>query len=811
MQTVLQDFRFALRQLRRNPGFTAAAVLTLALGIGATTAVFSGLNAVVLNPLPYPDGHRVVNVGWQWAGEGQTSAITTTKFTFVRDRVDVFEAVATYATFTADVETAAGLREASAMRASEDLFQVLGWDMAIGRGFTAGEDRPGGAAVAVIGHRVWQEQYGATHDVLGRMVRVDGDPHTIVGVAHPELRLAQSPTPPDVIVPFRLVSDPQDTGHNTTAIARIREGVDRAAVHAALQRATHELRAENPTQAGAAERGFATFSFQDIYVGGAASILWILLGAAGFVLLIGCVNLANLLLARASERRRELGVRAAIGAGRGRIVQQLVTESFVLAAIGGAFGLLLAIWAAGIIVGLAPAAVPRIDEVGLDLRVLGFAFGVTLLAGLAFGLAGALPATRGDLTRAIRDGAAGTGGRGKGVVRSALVVGEVALTVVLLTGAGLLAATFLLLRSVELGFDPEGVSVVAFSRAPADLTTPAALWSFQTEALGRLRAIPGVAAVGAANVAPLAGQYNIPITIAGRPEATEPAAQWRAITPGYLEALGRPLVRGRDITAADGPAGPNVALVNETFARHYFPDRDPIGERVQVAMMGGQPIHPEFEPREAEIVGVVADAREFGPDGPVLNTVYVPQPQASARMTSMPVFLVRTVDRRDRSAEIAAALGAVDSRLALPGVTPMEDLAGTMVAGQRFTAVLASSFAGLALLLTAVGIYGVLAYTVRLRTREVAIRMALGARATRVVRAVVARGVGLVVVGLVIGLAGALVVTRLIGGFLYGVEPADPVTLMGVTLLLLATAGLAVYLPARRAARVDPMIALRAE
>jgi len=813
MNALLQDLRFALRQLRRSPGFTVAALLTLALGIGATTAVFSVVNTVVLRPLPYPEPDRFTNLGWQWGGEGDPNpSITTMKFAYWQEHASVFEGIATYQTFSADVRSEVGLEEASAMRVSEDFFTVLGWQMSAGRAFTAEEDRPGGAGVAVISHRLWEERYGARPDILGRTVAINDEAHEIVGVAHPDTRLAHATTFPDVFVPRRLVPDPQDLGHNTIAIARVRSGVDRGAVQADLDRVLHAFRADHPNQAGAAEPGMRPLGFQQIYLGDTARNLWILLGAVGFVLLIGCVNLANLLLARATERRRELAVRAAVGAGRGRIVRQLITESLVLAAIGGGIGLLVAAWLSGVLVGLAPAGIPRLSEVRIDAGVFAFAAATALLTGVLFGTAAALPVTRGDLAGSIREGASGhSAGRRAGAVRASLVVGEVAVAVVLLAGAGLLVATFLTLRGEEAGFDHRNVLVVDFPRAPAELTEPAGLAGFQREARERLAAIPGVVAVGATSTVPLAGQYNIPITIAGRPDATEPAAQWRAITPGYLDALARPLVRGRDVTEADGAAGPYVVLVNETFARHYFADTDPLGQRVQIAAMGGAPIHPDFEIREAEIVGVIGDARELGVDVPPVNTIYVPQPQAQPQMTSMPSFLVRTAPGRAPTAEVTAAFRELDPRLPLARFREMEELVGTSVAGERFNAVLVASFAALALLLTVVGIYGVLAYAVRQRTREMAIRMALGARSERILRQAVGRGVALVGLGLVVGLAAALALTRLIEGLLYGVEPADPVTFSLVAVILLVTGAFAAYLPARRASRVDPMIALRAE
>jgi putative ABC transport system permease protein len=813
MSTLFQDLRFALRQLVRSPGFTATALLTLALGIGATTAVFSVVNAVVLRPLPYPEPDRFVNLGWQWGGEGDpTGALTTTKFAYFREHSEAFTGVATYQGLTPDVETERGAVEAVGMRASQDFFHVLGWEMAAGRPFTAEEDSPGGPLVAIIGHRLWQEGYGGQPDIVGRTVRVNGEAREIVGVAHPELRLAHTTTRQDVFLPRRLVHDPGDLGHNTVAVARVRPGWDAARVQADLDRVLVSFRATHPQQAGDAERGVRPLGFAQLHLGDTPRNLWILLGAVGFVLLIGCVNLANLLLARAAERRREIAVRAAVGAGRARIVRQLVTESFALALIGGVLGVLVAHALIGVLVGLAPAGIPRIAEVNVDQRVLLFALGAAVVTGIFFGVADALPATRGSLETPLREGSGGqSAGRRQGLARNVLVVGEVALTMVLLAGAGLLTATFLLLRSVDTGYEAANVAVVDFPRTPAGYEGPAAWWSFQQEALERLRALPGVEEAGTISTVPFQGQYNIPISIAGHPELTEPAAQWRAISPGYLEAMRARVVRGRAFQETDAPQGPYVAVVNEAFAAHYFPGADPLGERVQVAMMGGEPVHPSLETREAEIVGVVGDMRELGLEGAVSRTVYVPQAQVGAGMSFAPSFVLRTAGRVEIERAVAAAFQAVDPRLPQPRLRPLDELVGASVAGQRFNAALVAAFAALALLLTAVGVYGVLSYSVRQRTREVAIRLALGARAQVVVRSIVRRGVALVVIGLLIGIAGALFLTRLIAGLLYGVEPADPRTLGAVALLLLAIGALAAWLPARRAARVDPMIALRAE
>jgi putative ABC transport system permease protein len=668
MNALLQDLRFALRQLRRSPGFTIAALLTLALGIGATTAVFSVVNTVVLRPLPYPEPDRFTNLGWQWGGEGDPNpSITTMKFAYWREHASVFEGIATYQTFSADLRSEAGLEEASAMRVSEDFFTVLGWQMSAGRAFTAEEDRPGGAGVAVISHRLWEERYGARPDILGRTVAINDEAHEIVGVAHPDTRLAHATTRPDVFVPRRLVPDPQDLGHNTIAIARVRSGVDRGAVQADLDRVLHAFRADHPNQAGAAEPGMRLLGFQQIYLGDTARNLWILLGAVGFVLLIGCVNLANL-APRPGDRAQ---ARAGGTSGRGRGAWSDRAAARHREPGPGCDrrrhrppGCRLAIRCAG---GARTCGDPASRRGGNRHGCIRFCGrdGAPHRPALrhgggaarhAWGPGGIDPGgSERPLGRATsRRGAGLAGGRGGRGGRGSPGRG------------GALVATFLTLRGEEAGFDHRNVLVVDFPPRTRRAHGARRARGFQREARERLAAIPGVVAVGATSTVPLAGQYNIPITIAGRPDATEPAAQWRAITPGYLDALARPLVRGRDVTEADGAAGPYVVLVNETFARHYFADTDPLGQRVQIAAMGGAPIHPDFEIREAEIVGVIGDARELGVDVPPVNTIYVPQPQAQPQMTSMPSFLVRTAPGRTPTAEVAAAFRELDPRLPLP-------------------------------------------------------------------------------------------------------------------------------------------------
>ncbi|HEX7049892.1 MAG TPA: ABC transporter permease [Longimicrobiales bacterium] len=813
METLFSDLRYAVRTLVKSPGFTLAAMLTLALGIGANTAVFSVVNGVLLRPLPYPEPDRLVYLGWEWNSGGVNSTVTAYTYEYIREHARVFDGVSTERGWATELGEGAVPDEVRGLRATADFFRVNGIAPALGRAFLPEEDRPGAPPVVVLSDGVWRTRFDADPAVLGRTVRLGGVPHAVVGVMPPGFRFPEAPGYTDFVVPFRLDPDPRDKGQNYQVRARLRPGVTLEQARADLAAVSARFREEHPELMGESEVGVAILGYQDIFVGGLERTLWILLGAVGFVLLIACVNVANLMLARATSRQREMAVRAAIGAGRGRIVRQLLTESVLLALGAAALGLVVGEWSVDGLLALAPSGLPRMEEIGLDGRVLGFTLAVALATGIAFGLTAAAHAFRVDLSGALRGGARRTGERSRRRVRSLFAASEAALAVVLLTGAGLLITSFFELRSVSAGFEPEGVLAVEFRRTPAEYGTAARVWQFERQVLERIRAIPGVVSAAATSTLPLQGQYNFPMTVVGRPDATFGAVQWRGITPGYFETLRIPLVRGRAFTARDDDRMPPVVIVNETFARKYFPGQNPIGQRIDIGTYQGKELIPGFDDPPREIVGVVGDVHGLGLDRAPSETMYIPRAQAPDgwAVAALGAIAVRVQGGAVVGPAVLDAIRALEPRMPLPRFRSMPEVIGASVAQERFNAVLLGLFAGLALVLTAIGIYGIVSYTVRQRTGEIGIRMALGARRDEVVRLFVRQGMVPVAIGLGIGIVAAFALTRLIESLLYGVSPTDPVTFAAVPIALAAVAAFATYLPARRAATVDPMVVLREE
>ncbi|HEX7117860.1 MAG TPA: ABC transporter permease [Longimicrobiales bacterium] len=815
MESILKDLRYAVRTLRRSPGFTLAALVTLALGIGANTAVFSVVNGVVLRPLPYPEPERVVYIGWDY-GSGASKSETAYKFEYIREHGRVFEGVSTERAWATALGEAAVPDEVTGLRVSEDFFRVVGVQPVLGRAFLPEEDVPGGRRVVVLGDELWRTRFDADPGVLGRPVRLGGEPYTVVGVMPPGFHVPEQPGAADFFVPFQLDPDPRDGGMNYVIRARIRPGVTPEQVRADLLAVSRQFKAEHPELVRENETGPGArlWEYGDIYVGGLERTLWVLLGAVGFVLLIACVNVANLLLARSTGRRREMAIRAAIGAGRGRIARQLLAESLLLALGSAIVGLLVGRWSVDALLAFAPAGLPRMDEIGLDGRVLSFTLAVGGVTGVAFGLTAAWHAFRTDLNGSLRDGGARQGSSRAGLrVRSAFVTAQAALAVVLLTGAGLLIASFFRLQSVDTGFDPDGVVAVAFRRTPAEYAAPGRIWTFERQLLERVRSIPGVEAAAATSALPFRGQFNFPMTVVGRPEATRPDVQWRSVSPDYFGTLRTPLLRGREFDARDAAQAPPVAIVNETFARKYFGDEDPIGQRIDIGTIGGREVIPGFDDPARTIVGVVADTRVLSLDGEVEEIMYTPRAQEPVVQGYFGLggLLVRTRGAAAVAPAVLAAVRELDPRMPVPQLVPMREAIGASIAQERFNTVLLGAFAGLALVLTAIGIYGVVAYSVRQRTAEIGIRVALGADRRTVLGMVVRQGMTPVAIGLGLGLLSAVALTRLISSLLFGVSPTDPATIGAVAGVIAAVAFAATWLPARRAAGVDPVVALKTE
>ncbi|HEX8360795.1 MAG TPA: ABC transporter permease [Longimicrobium sp.] len=802
MDKLLQDLRYAVRSLRKSPGFTLVAVLTLALGIGANTAIFSVVNGVILRPLPYPQPEQLRYLGWQWKSGSTMNAVTAYQFQYWRQNSRSFAGMASFDQHAAEV---AGGGFAQGLRGTDDFLRVLGVKPALGRGFLPEENRPGGPRAVLLSDAMWRSRLGADPRAVGRTLTLDGEAHTIVGVLPPSFRFPQAPDWTEFVLPRRPVVDREDEGHNSTVVARLRPGVSPRQADAEMAALSERFRRENPDLAQAGE-GVKLVDYGSMYLGGLRTVLWVLLGAVGVVLLIACVNVANLLLARAARRQREMAVRAAVGAGRGRIIRQVITEGVVLALLAGAAGLAVGMAGVRALLALAPQLLPRTEEIGLDARVLGFTFLVALGTGVVAGLASALPATRTDLAGVLR-GTSQPGGRGRGA--RVLVAAEAALAVVLLVGAGLLAGSLARMSRVDLGFRTEQLLTVRIPHVPEGYGTAARSAAFAEQVMERVRETPGVVSVAAVSSIPFRRGMNIPVTVEGRPDATEGAIEWRAVTPGYFRTLGVRVVGGRDFAATDA-AGAPVILVNESAAREYWPGRTPLGARLLVANMGGKPL-PGVDDPPREVVGVVGDIRDQQRDLAPRRTVFVPMSQVPDAFASLPSLVVRTTDPASAGAALRQAIGEVDPRMPAPELRMMEEVVGATMAQSRFNALLMGSFAAVAMLLTGVGIFGVVSYTVRQRTREIGVRIALGARQGDVLGTVVRQGIRPAVVGLVVGLVLSAGLSRLVSGMLYEVSPTDPLTLAAVSVLLVGVAVLASYLPARRAARVDPMVALRSE
>ncbi len=810
MDTLKQDVAQVAKSLWRAPRFAALVVLTLALGIGANSAIFSVVSAVVLRPLPFPDAARFVHLAWRFS-YASSSTMQPIKYEYWRDNTRSFAAMATWRGFLAQVDADGTVAGVPGLRVSHGFLSVLGYTPRLGRDFEADEDVPDGPRVALLGDGLWRARFGGAPDVVGKTLQLDGEPYTIVGVLPETFAFPESQEGAEVIVPMGLRADPKDEGENYTIIARLKDGVDQAQAQADVERLFAPFAAQYPNQVYEGDRGMTLATFQELYVGDLARPLWIAMGAVGLVLLIACANVANLLLARAARRRREVALRAALGASRGRVARFVLVESVLLALLAGVVGLVLARWGVRALVGLTPVELPRMATIGVDWRVMAFTFGAALLTGLVFGAAAALPAARTPLADVLKEGARGSAGRSRG--RQILLAGQAALSMMLLVGAGLLIATLVGLRRVDPGFEPDGLVAVRFPFRPAGYRTAEALWELERRVVEELRASPGIVSVAAATNLPLERGVNFPMSIGGRPDDFEGAVEWRAVTPGYFGTLGIELVAGRAFSPTDERGGPPVAIVNEAFVRRWFPDRNPLGERIDIGRYRGAYIDPSLEGPGAEIVGVARDIREISLRTAARRTVYVPSAQAhtgiATALGTMPVFLARAPARGALvERELREALRTVDPELPAPDVIPLRRVFAESLARERFSATLLGAFALLALTLTAFGIYGVLSYTVRQRRREIGIRIALGAGGGAVSRLVAVQGLAPVAVGLALGTVGALALSRVVAGFVWGVSPTDPTNVAVVAAILLAVAVAAAWLPTREAVRTDPVRSL---
>jgi putative ABC transport system permease protein len=808
MNTLWNDLRYAVRLMGKNPAFTLIAIVTLALGIGANTAIFTVVNAVLLRPLGFHDSSRLVIV----AEKSQYPTISTSYENYLdwRDQSHSFESMEATRGATIALTGAGEPERLNARYVTAGMFPLLGVDAISGRTFHPDEDRAGGAPVVLLSYGLWQRRFGGASEVAGKSIALDSQPYTVVGVLPKSFELLQ---PADVFLPFtpwaKTLPDDRNWHPGIIAIARLKPGVTREQARAEMVGITKRLEEQYPIYNTGTSADVV--GLQDRLVQNVRPALLLLLGAVSFVLLIACVNVANLLLARASSRGREVAIRTSMGATRWRVVRGLLTESVLIALAGGALGLMVASAALGPLLHLAEGSVPQVFNVTLDRSVLFFTFSISALTGLVFGIFPALRATKLDLRETLNEGSRGsTAGPGQHRLRGVLVATEIAFAMLLLVGSGLLLRSFSRLQEVPPGFHPDHLLVADLPLSQNAYAKPEQRFQFFDRIVERARSLPGVRSAGAASFLPVSGGGGlINFNIEGRPPKTPHdylAAGYRTITPQYMETLGVPLLQGRNISDADSETAPAAVVINATMARTYFGGENPIGKRLQIGAT------PDKDVPYMEVVGVVGDVLQ-GLDTGSKAEMYLPYRQADALL---PVFqlsiVLRTAgDPKLQTSALRSALAEIDPNQPLVKVRTMEENMSASVTEPRFRTWLIGIFAGLALILAAVGIYGVMSYAVTQRINEIGIRVTLGAQANDVFRIIVGEGLRLALIGVGVGIIAALISMRALRSFLYGISAFDPLTFAATAVLLTTVAVAASFFPARRATRVDPIVALRHE
>ncbi len=803
METLWQDIRYGARQLLRSPGFTSVAVLTLALGIGANTAIFSVVNAVLLRPLPFPEPDQLVLITENNLSRGWTSfAVSPANYLDWQRQAQTLQSMASFRGAGFNVSGGTEPERVIAAQVSASFFNVLGVSPLLGRTFTEEEDRPGHGRVVVLGHGFWQTHFAGDPQIVGKTVLLSGESYEVIGVMPPDFR---TPGQTQVWAPaaFTERQVQQRGSHYINVIARLKPEVSLEQARAELVAVAKRLEAQYPETNTGWSTNVNTLHQQ--VVGSVERPLKVLLAAVGFVLVIACANVANLLLARAAGRQREIAIRTALGAGRLRLVRQLLTESVLLGLAGGALGLLLAFWGIDLLRALNPGTIPRASGIGVDRWVLLFTTGVSLLTGFLFGLAPALACSHMEVGESLKEGGrTASVGRGRQRLRQGLVVVETALALVLLVGSALLLRSFARLQGVDPGFRADNLVLALVNLPQSKYPTDAQEVAFYRQVLERVRARPHVLGAAVSTTPPLSGSDFV---LSFRTEAQEGlppqdllSANYGAVSADYFRVLGIPLLEGRAFTNQDVEGMPRVAVINQTMARRIFPNQSPIGKRIRIGVNGSI---------WREIVGVVGDVRHYELGDEPTMQMYEPYSQQS--WPTMMILVKTESEPHAFVPMLRSEVLAVDKDQPLGVVRTGEEILAQSVAQPRFRTVLLGLFAFLAALLAAVGIYGLMAYSVLQRTHEIGVRRALGAQPRDIIRLLLRQGMALMLVGLAAGLAGAFVLTRFLEGMLFGVTARDPMTFGGVPLLLAAVALLACWMPARRAARVDPMVALRYE